>query len=360
VPSAKCRASLTLQKRPTRSGSRRTEVLCPRDVYTQLKKLAEATTFDLVMTDRGETLYRRCVIDISTITTWPVGFVARRSKWTRRSRALGRTRSRRSTATATFANVLELNGICPTCPSTEAHCEERASSSPLAETFRQWGVEGVRDDRFGGVSVSPYESLNLGLHVATIRLTSPRIANESLAPWHQGRSPHLRRIKCTRPYCDAQVGTSIEKADGLFSARRTSPSRSWWLTGVPILLVDPVSADFAIVHAEARLKGEVSATLSSASLTLSVRALLGPRSRRGGYQSAPKWRILSRTCPSGARRSRDRSLLDLRTSLPATGCLDYATSTCRSVKRAPTRPLPSTARAPRTVWTFALVARRSS
>ncbi len=33
-------------------------------VYTQLKKLAENGEVDLVMTDRGETLYRRCVVDV--------------------------------------------------------------------------------------------------------------------------------------------------------------------------------------------------------------------------------------------------------------------------------------------------------
>ncbi len=33
-------------------------------VYTQLKKLVEHGYVDLVMTDRGETLYRRCVVDV--------------------------------------------------------------------------------------------------------------------------------------------------------------------------------------------------------------------------------------------------------------------------------------------------------
>jgi Fur family ferric uptake transcriptional regulator len=33
-------------------------------VYTQLKKLVENGEVDLVMTDRGETLYRRCVVDV--------------------------------------------------------------------------------------------------------------------------------------------------------------------------------------------------------------------------------------------------------------------------------------------------------
>src|SRR5487761_2298078 len=32
-------------------------------VYTQLKKLAASGDVDVVMTDRGESLYRRCVVD---------------------------------------------------------------------------------------------------------------------------------------------------------------------------------------------------------------------------------------------------------------------------------------------------------
>jgi len=33
-------------------------------VYTQLRKLAESKDVDIVMTDRGESLYRRCVVDV--------------------------------------------------------------------------------------------------------------------------------------------------------------------------------------------------------------------------------------------------------------------------------------------------------
>ena len=33
-------------------------------VYTQLRKLVESKDVDIVMTDRGESLYRRCVVDV--------------------------------------------------------------------------------------------------------------------------------------------------------------------------------------------------------------------------------------------------------------------------------------------------------
>ena len=33
-------------------------------VYTQLRKLVDSKDVDIVMTDRGESLYRRCVVDV--------------------------------------------------------------------------------------------------------------------------------------------------------------------------------------------------------------------------------------------------------------------------------------------------------
>jgi Fur family ferric uptake transcriptional regulator len=33
-------------------------------VYTQLRKLVDSKGVDIVMTDRGESLYRRCVVDV--------------------------------------------------------------------------------------------------------------------------------------------------------------------------------------------------------------------------------------------------------------------------------------------------------
>jgi len=85
-------------------------------VYTQLKKLAESGDVDLVMTDRGETLYRRCVIDVHhhhlacrlcgaalevdapDLEQWASDIAARH-------------------AYSDLRHVLELNGICPACQS---------------------------------------------------------------------------------------------------------------------------------------------------------------------------------------------------------------------------------------------------
>jgi Fur family transcriptional regulator, ferric uptake regulator len=86
-------------------------------VYAQLKKLAGAGEVDVVMTDRGESLFRRCVIDAHhhhlacrrcgatvevdapQLEQWS-GEIAERYGY------------------RDLRHVLELNGVCPTCRST--------------------------------------------------------------------------------------------------------------------------------------------------------------------------------------------------------------------------------------------------
>ena len=85
-------------------------------VYTQLKKLAEGDDVDLVMTDRGETLYRRCVIDIHHhhLACRVCGATVEVDApdlelWANEIAAKHGYRDLR--------HVLELNGICTTCQS---------------------------------------------------------------------------------------------------------------------------------------------------------------------------------------------------------------------------------------------------
>jgi Fur family ferric uptake transcriptional regulator len=85
-------------------------------VYTQLKRLVESGDVDVVMTDRGETLYRRCVVDVHhhhlacrscgatveidtpELETWAHDIGERFSY-------------------SDLRHVLELNGICAACRS---------------------------------------------------------------------------------------------------------------------------------------------------------------------------------------------------------------------------------------------------
>ncbi len=83
-------------------------------VYAQLKKLVASGDVDAVMTDRGESLYRRCSaeehhhhlacrlcgatveIDVPSLERW--------------ANSVGRERGFRD-----VRHVLELTGVCPTC-----------------------------------------------------------------------------------------------------------------------------------------------------------------------------------------------------------------------------------------------------
>ena len=85
-------------------------------VYTQLKRLADAREVDVIMTDRGESLFRRCVVDahhhhlacrlcgaIVEVDTpeleqWSNEIAARFSY-------------------SDVRHVLELSGVCPACQS---------------------------------------------------------------------------------------------------------------------------------------------------------------------------------------------------------------------------------------------------
>lgn len=83
-------------------------------VYTQLKRLVESGDVDVVMTDRGESLYRRCVID-----SHHHHLACRRcgatvevdapelEEW---SHAIGER-----FGYTDLHHVLELNGVCPRC-----------------------------------------------------------------------------------------------------------------------------------------------------------------------------------------------------------------------------------------------------
>ncbi|HEY5104554.1 MAG TPA: transcriptional repressor [Acidimicrobiales bacterium] len=86
-------------------------------VYTQLKALTKANEVDVVMTDRGESLYRRCVVD-----THHHHLACRRCGATIEVDApelesWARQLSHRH-GYNDLRHVLELNGICASCQST--------------------------------------------------------------------------------------------------------------------------------------------------------------------------------------------------------------------------------------------------
>ena len=83
-------------------------------VYTQLKKLVESGEVDVVMTDRGESLFRRCVVDAHHhhLACRSCGAIVEvdtpeLEKWSRD--IAGRY------GYQDLHHVLELNGICREC-----------------------------------------------------------------------------------------------------------------------------------------------------------------------------------------------------------------------------------------------------
>lgn len=86
-------------------------------VYTQLKALVTSGDVDVVMTDRGENLYRRCVVD-----THHHHLACRRCGATIEVDAPDLETWARQLAErhgyGDLRHVLELNGICAACQST--------------------------------------------------------------------------------------------------------------------------------------------------------------------------------------------------------------------------------------------------
>ena len=85
-------------------------------VYSQLKKLSDARLVDVVMTDRGEALYRRCVDDSHhhhlACRTCGATIEVDAPELERWARDIGER-----FAYADLRHVLELNGTCPSCQS---------------------------------------------------------------------------------------------------------------------------------------------------------------------------------------------------------------------------------------------------
>jgi Fur family ferric uptake transcriptional regulator len=83
-------------------------------VYTQLKKWVDTGDVDVVMTDRGESLYRRCVVDVHHhhLACRNCGAIVEvdtpeLESW---AQDIAKRFGYRD-----LRHVLELNGICPKC-----------------------------------------------------------------------------------------------------------------------------------------------------------------------------------------------------------------------------------------------------
>ena len=83
-------------------------------VYRTLQALADAGEVDVLRTDDGEAVYRRCSTGATT-TTWSAAPAGAPSRSRARPSSGGPTRSPPSTASPTSRHTLEIFGTCADC-----------------------------------------------------------------------------------------------------------------------------------------------------------------------------------------------------------------------------------------------------
>lgn len=184
-----------------------------------------------------------------------------------------------------------------------------------AENLRAVGVDAFVTDRFGGVSVGPYDSLNLGEHVGDRedhvrenRLRVARAAGVAFERFVTVRQVHGDRV------LEAALATRSDEADALVSDDPSLAIAMLVADCVPLVLADESSEMFAVVHAGWRgLAAGVIARALDLFSPASTHAFIGPSISAETYQVGPEVaehfaHIDGALFADGA----DRSRLDLR------------------------------------------------
>jgi len=186
----------------------------------------------------------------------------------------------------------------------------------LVECVRDLGVDAFVTDRFGGVSASPYDTLNLGDHVGdsleNVRENRRRVADA--AGVDAARLVTVRQVHGA-DVLDASSVTSASEADALVSDGDGVALAILVADCVPLLLVDASTTRFALVHAGWRglHHGVLARTLRHFNDAATVHVFLGPSISREGYQVGPDVAEHFRDVPGALVADHDdRSRLDLR------------------------------------------------
>lgn len=191
-----------------------------------------------------------------------------------------------------------------------------ALSVHCVESVRRFGVDAFVTDRFGGLSVGPYESLNLGTHVDddpdAVSENRRRVAEAIGVPL--GRLVSVRQVHGT-DVLDAASVTSISEADAIVSDETDVALAVLVADCLPLLLVDASSPRFAVVHAGWRglARGVIGRALEHFSDPRNVHAFIGPSISLEGYQVGPEVAAHFAHLPTAlVADGGDRSRLDLR------------------------------------------------
>jgi polyphenol oxidase len=232
------------------------------------------------------------------------------------------------------------------------------------ERARALGLDAFITDRFGGVSVAPYDSLNLAYHVDDA--VDAVAENRRRAASAVGVAPKafitVRQVHGNHVLNAAAVNPSSE-ADALTYEGGDLALAVLVADCVPLLFVDISSPRFAVVHAGWRglHVGVIAQALAQFSHPSSVYAFVGPSISRESYQVGPDVathfeHVSGALLPDGG----DRSRLDLRrvaTSQLLAGGVDLENVEC-STQVTDGGEVFFSDRAQRPCGRFALVARR--
>lgn len=181
------------------------------------------------------------------------------------------------------------------------------------EVARPFGIDAFVTDRLNGVSVAPYESLNLGDHVGDdldhVRENRRRVAHaidaDRLVIVRQVHGAHV---------LNAVDATPDSEADALLSDGSDLALAILVADCVPILLFESESSRVCLVHAGWRgLRAGVIAKALEHFSAGNVYAFLGPSISSARYQVGPEVAVHFKDVPNAITPDRGgRSLLDLR------------------------------------------------
>ncbi len=186
----------------------------------------------------------------------------------------------------------------------------------VLEAVAPLGVDCFVTDRAGGVSIAPYDTLNLGDHVGDVAASVLE---------NRRRVAAAAGVDADRLLIASQVhGAEVTVVDGpiddLTSDGLVTDDSSVALVilvadCVPVMLVDPGSGRVGVVHAGWRgLDRDVlGRALAHFPQPERLHALIGPAISRAGYQVGPEVAERFRDVPGALESDEaDRSRLDLR------------------------------------------------
>jgi YfiH family protein len=184
------------------------------------------------------------------------------------------------------------------------------------EEAREFNVDAFITDRLGGVSLAPYDSLNLATHVGD-RSEDVEENRQRVATAIGVERTHLitmSQVHGTEVLDVDEIHGELE-GDGLITSTPNLALAILIADCVPILMVDESSPRFGVIHAGWRglAAGVIASALSHFEDPCSVHAFIGPCISVEGYQVGPEVATQFAAYPESVIPDvEDRSRLDLR------------------------------------------------